>query len=74
MTLFDWEQQVRPHLDLIRSGASMTARHARALPSRPEWLTLAQAELAEARKALEEALGSVIAAEAIYEAKPLETA
>lgn len=72
MTLFDWDQNIKPHLVYIEAGASMAARHARALTCKPNFQSLAQDELAEARKALESALASVIAAEIVYEAKPLE--
>lgn len=72
MSLAEYDEQIRPHLQFIRSGAEMAARHARQLPFRPAFETKAQAELAEARKVLEAALGSIIAAEAIYESKPLE--
>jgi hypothetical protein len=72
MTLFHWDLTVKPHLKFIEAGAAMAARHARALPIKPEFETLAQDQLAQTRKVLESALASIIAAEAIYEAKELE--
>jgi hypothetical protein len=72
MTLFDYDLNVRPHLTYIGAGAEMAARHARLLPFKPGFETLAQGELAEARRVLESALASIIAAEAIYEDKELE--
>lgn len=73
MTLSDWRANVSTHLQFIEAGAEMAARHARLLPCRAEFQTKAQLELTETRKVLEAALAKVIAAEVIYEAKPLET-
>ena len=73
MTLADWDTKVRPHLNFIRSGAEMAARHARQLPLRPAFETKAQDELAEARAVLEAALQQIVTAQVEYEAKPLET-
>lgn len=72
MTLFDWDLDVKPHLNYIEAGASMAARHARALVCKPGFATHALDELAEARKVLEDALATLTAAEAAYQAKPLE--
>lgn len=72
MTLIDYDQKVKPHLDLIAAGAGMAARHARALPCKPSFTTHAQDELAEARAVLEASLKNIIAAEAIYNSKPVE--
>ncbi len=72
MTLTYWDQKVSPQLQFIAAGAEMVARRARMLPCRPEWQTRAQAELVEARKALETALAEIIAAEVIYETMPME--
>jgi len=74
MTLQDWDTKVRPHLNFIRSGAEMAARHARQLPLRPAFESRAQDELAEARTVLETALQKIIAAQAAYESKPTEAA
>jgi len=74
MTLQDWDTKVRPHLNFIRSGAEMAARHARQLPLRPAFESKAQDELAEARTVLETALQEIIAAQAAYESKPTEAA
>lgn len=72
MTLQDWDTKVRPHLNFIRSGAEMAARHARQLPLRPAFEAKAEDELAEARKVLEAALQQIVAAQASYEAKPID--
>lgn len=74
MTLAEYDVKVKPHLNYIEAGANMAARHARALPFRMAFTTHAQDELAEARRVLENALANVKAAQALYEAKPLETA
>lgn len=74
MTLEDWDTKVRPHLNFIRSGAEMAARHARQLPLRPAFETKAQSDLAEARAILETALQQIIAAQTTYESKPMESA
>ena len=72
MNLSDWDAKVRPHLNFIRSGAEMAARHARRLPFKPDFETKAQVDLAEARAVLESALASIKAAQDAYNAKPLE--
>lgn len=72
MTLHDWDQTVKPHLDFIGAGAAMAARHANALPCKADFATLAQGDLAEARKVLEIALQDIIAAQSIYANKPAE--
>jgi len=73
MTLIDWDQRVGKNLQFIEAGAEMAARHARMLPFKPPFETKAQDELAHARKVLESALASIIAAEIIYETKPAES-
>jgi hypothetical protein len=73
MDLAEYDVKVKPHLVLIEAGAEMAARHARALPFKLPFTTHAQDELEEARKVLENALASIKAAQALYEAKPLET-
>ena len=72
MTLEDYDKSIKPHLDFIRSGAEMAARHARALTAKPTFQTMAEAELCETRKTLEAALALVDAAQSQYSAKPLE--
>jgi hypothetical protein len=74
MTLSDWRANVSSHLQFIEAGAEMAARHARMLPCRADFQTVAQDELAATRKVLETALAKIIAAEFVYEAKPLESA
>ncbi|MBN8968959.1 MAG: hypothetical protein J0G95_10915 [Rhizobiales bacterium] len=74
MSLEVWDKTVKPHLEYIEAGAEMAARHAKQLPIRPGFESRAQYQLIEARKILESALEKVKAAEAAYDAKPLETA
>ncbi len=72
MTLNDWDQYVRPHLVFIESGALMAARHARMLPVKPKFESLAEADLAEAKNALQSALAQIVAAQNLYKNKPVE--
>jgi hypothetical protein len=72
MTLFDYDRNVKPHLNYIEAGAEMAARHARALTCKPSFPTHAQDELAETRRVLESALATITAAQVEYNAKPLE--
>lgn len=72
MTLEEYDKTVKPHLNFIRTGAEMAARHARALTAKPSFETLAELELAEARETLESALAMVSSAEAQYRTKPME--
>lgn len=74
MTLFDYDRNVKPHLGFIEAGADMAARHARALTCKPPFPTHAQDELAATRKVLESALATITAAQAEYDAKPMENA
>lgn len=74
MTLEEYDKTVKPHLNFIRSGAEMAARHARALTARPTFETLAELELAETRETLEAALAMVNAAQTAYRTKPMEQA
>lgn len=72
MTLEDYDKSIKPHLNFIRSGAEMAARHARALTAKPKFETLAELELAETRETLETALALVNEAQCQYSAKPVE--
>jgi len=63
---------VRQRLHYTALGAEMVSRNVRALPFRPPFPTSAQDELADAERALEEALQRVREAMEMYEAKPLE--
>jgi hypothetical protein len=72
MTLQEWDVKVKPHLTYIEAGASMAARHARALPIKTAFKSFAQDELEEARKVLESALACIADAERAYECKPTE--
>lgn len=72
MTLEEYDAKVKPHLNFIRTGAEMAARHARALPVKPGFETLAEIDLAETRAVLTAALAEITTAQAIYAGKPLE--
>lgn len=72
--LEDWDRNVRLHLNFIADGAEIAARHARHLPIKPEWRTASQDQLDDARAVLETALQKIIAAQAEYESKPMESA
>lgn len=72
LTLEDYDKNVKPHLNFIRTGAEMAARHARALPVKPSFLTLAEIDLAETKAVLTAALAEINAAEAAYLSKPAE--
>jgi hypothetical protein len=74
MNLEDWDSKVRPHLNYIRAGAEMAARHARALPLRPDFQSMAEIGLAETKAVLVAALAEIEAAERAYAATPMETA
>lgn len=70
MTLSQWDKDVRPHLHLIEAGAEMAARHVRMLPVRPNFESIAESDLAEARTVLQNALARIIAAQATFQSKP----
>jgi hypothetical protein len=72
MSLSEYDQRIKPRLELIAAGAEMAARHARALPFKPGFTTRAEDELAESREVLEAALRNVIAAQAVITSKPTE--
>jgi hypothetical protein len=72
LNLFDYDLNVKQHLQFIEAGAEMAARHTRSLLVRPGFETLAQDELAETRRVLESALAAIISAEAMYAAKEME--
>lgn len=72
MDLAEYDVKVKPHLGFIEAGAEMAARHARALPFKLPFTTHAQDALEEARKVLENALASIVQAQSLYEAKPID--
>jgi hypothetical protein len=57
------------YLTGIELGARIMSRNARLLPSRPDFETNAEAELARARTVLAEALENVVKAQAAYQSK-----
>lgn len=72
MTLSEHDVKVKPHLEWIAAGASMAARHARAIPHKMAFTTHAEDELAEAQSVLEAALQNVVAAREAYAGKAVE--
>jgi hypothetical protein len=72
MTLHDYDVKIKSHLVFIEAGAQMAASHARSLIARPDFTTLAQDELAEARAVLDNALAQIVAAQATYQSKKVE--
>lgn len=72
MTLEEYDKSVKPHLNFIRSGAEMAARHARALPVKPNFETAAQLDLMETKNVLVAALADIEAAQTAYASKPVE--
>ena len=72
MELIDWGVKVKPHLDFIGSGAAMAARHARKLPCKADFETMAEGDLAAARTVLVEALQNIIEAQQAYASKPVD--
>lgn len=73
MSISHYDRAIKPHLNAAQEYAYRATREISRLPARPAFFTLAQDELAQARKSLEGALATVMAAEALYEAKPLES-
>jgi len=74
MTITEYDQVIAPHLIAAREYAYRAAREISRLPARPNFFTLAQDELEQARIALEATLETVKQAQAQFEAKPLESA
>lgn len=74
MSITTYDATIKPHLTAAQEYAYRATREISRLPARPAFFTLAQDELANARKSLETALETVKTAQALYEAKPLETA
>jgi hypothetical protein len=73
MSISTYDATIKPHLTAAQEYAYRASREVSRLPARPAFFTLAQEELANAREVLERALEAVKAAQAEYEAKPLET-
>jgi hypothetical protein len=73
MSITDYDRTIKPHLTAAHEYAYRAGREISRLPARPDFFTLAQDELEQARKAMEAALETIKAAQALYEAKPLET-
>lgn len=72
MSISEYDQTIKPHLTAAQEYAYRATREISRLPARPAFFTLAQDELAQARKSLEGALATVMAAEALFEAKPID--
>lgn len=72
MNISAYDATIKPHLTAAQEYAYRAGREIRRLPARPAFFTLAQDELANARQSLETMLAYVKAAEAEYEAKPID--
>lgn len=72
MTLMEWDQRVRPHLDKIVEGADICATHAERLPVRPGFFAMAEDQMRRCEVALREALAALQRAQAIYHDKETE--
>jgi len=72
MSITDYDKTIAPHLTAAREYAYRTAREISRLPARPDFFTLAQDELEQARKALEATLETIKHAQSLYEAKPID--
>lgn len=69
----NYDANIKPHLTAAQEYAYRATREISRLPARPAFFTLAEDELANARRSLEGALETVKAAQLEYAAKPLET-
>lgn len=74
MSITDYDRTIKPHLVAAQEYVYRARREINRLPARPDFFTLTQDDLVHARKSLEDALETVKAAQAEYEAKPLESA
>jgi hypothetical protein len=74
MNISAYDATIKPHLTAAHEYAYRAGREISRLPARPDFFTLTQDELEQARKSLEATLETIKAAQALYDAKPLETA
>lgn len=74
MNISAYDATIKPHLTAAQEYAYRATREISRLPARPDFFTLAQDELEQARIALEAALETIKHAQSIYEAKPMESA
>lgn len=72
LTWEEWQADMHHRLDLIASGADMCALHASRLPLRPDFETIAEADMKRCEAVLEAALARVRVALKTYRAKPVE--
>lgn len=70
LSLEEWDQKVGRHLHLIEVGADMCARHAEQMFLRPNFASIAEADLECADKILTAALEKIRYAQSIYREKP----
>lgn len=72
MTLSDYDDLIKPQLHAIETCARAAARHARAMVERPNFETLAEQELADALRIINNVRARVIQAQQIMKHKPVE--
>lgn len=72
MNISAYDATIKPHLTAAQEYAYRAGREISRLPARPDFFTLAQDELEQARMALEAALETIKHAQSLYEAKPID--
>lgn len=73
-TINIWDTAIRPYLERIRWRSLGLKHDVAALAARPNFETIAEAELADVERELERALERVRACREAYAAKPLDRA
>ena len=71
MDLEEYDKKVGTHLDFIRHGTEMVVRHISHLEERPDFITLAEDELAQGISLIEESLDRLREAHKNYLSKPV---
>lgn len=74
MNISAYDATIKPHLTAAQEYAYRATREISRLPARPDFFTLTQDELEQARIALEATLETIKHAQSLYDAKPLESA
>lgn len=69
-----WDREIKPYLTRIRWRSNALRYDVASLAKRPDFETMAQADLADIERELERALARVRSAKAAYFAKELEMA
>lgn len=72
MNISAYDATIKPHLTAAQEYAYRARREINRLPARPNFFSLTEDELADTRAALEAALETIKAAQAEYEATPID--